>query len=132
MTTNLLVSVEEVTSVAFTENEYLPSNTVTLNHIRSVQERYITPIIGEALTQSVADGLYTDLYDDYILPAMGELIRIEVDLDAYPVKRSHRVRANTLLESLSDHLNDNESRYPEYSPCENVMNRCRLVGGFAL
>ncbi|MFR9649682.1 MAG: hypothetical protein SNJ33_06270 [Rikenellaceae bacterium] len=131
-TSNLLVSVEEIADLAFNSSEYIPDNTITLNHIRSVQERYITPIIGEDLCQSVADGLYVDLYDNYILPVMGELVRIEVDLDAYPTHRTQRVRVHTLLELLSNHLNDNEESYPEYDSAENVMNRCTLVGGFVL
>ncbi len=132
MTTTILVSLEEIAEVAFTDNEYIPDGTITLNHIRSVQERFVTPIVGDAMCQSIADGLYVDLYDNYILPVMGELVRIEVDLDAYPVRRSNRVRARTLLEALSEHLNSNANLYPEYDPHENVMNRCQLVGGFAL
>ncbi len=132
MTSSILVSLEEIAEVAFTGSEYLPSETITLNHIRSVQERFVTPVVGEALCQSIADGLYVDLYDNYILPVMGELVRIEVDLDAYPVRRSNRVRARSLLEALSSHLNSNSDLYPEYDPRENVMNRCQLVGGFAL
>ncbi len=127
-----MVSVEKARSAAFTESEYINPNAITESHIYSVEHRYLIPIMGEELCEKIRKGGYTTLLSDYVVPIVGELIRIEIDHEAYPARSSNRKRCRTLLAALSEHLNDNGDSYTEYCRSENVMNRCRIIGSIVI
>lgn len=132
MKIKLLMSPTEVVDYGFATGEYVAEGAITQNHILAAQQRYMSPVLGEKLTQAVASGTYESLREEFIAPTLGTLARIEANLAAYPPTTVERQRAKLFLRTLSDYLNANAELFAEYDPHENVLNRCELVGGFLL
>lgn len=132
MTTKLLMSATEVVDYAFATGEYVAPGAITDSMIMAAQLRYVTPILGEALTEAVADGKYEELREEYIAPTLGILTRVEANIEAYPPTTLEKERGKLFLRTLSEYLNSSADEFEEYDKEENVMNRCKLVGGFVL
>ncbi|MFI3263994.1 MAG: hypothetical protein SNG38_00255 [Rikenellaceae bacterium] len=130
MSIKLLMTPSEVIDYAFATGEYVAMGAITESAILAAQQRYLTPVLGEKLSQAVADGRYESLREDYIAPTLGILARIESNLAAYPPTVAERQRGKLFLTTLSDYLNTHSKEFAEYDAEENVMNRCMLVGGY--
>ncbi len=125
-----LITPQDVIDLAYAGAPYTPPSTITEADILAAQQRYITPVVGESLMESFANGEYTDLLEDYVVPALAEYVRIDCNSATAPATKRERQRAKVLLRLLSDHLEDNASSYPGYSSFDNVLNRCNCDGGF--
>ncbi len=132
MSTKLMMTPSEVVDYAFATGEYVAPGAITEQMILSAQLRYLTPIMGEALVDTVADGEYEDLREDYIAPTLALMTRIEAEIEAYPATSIERERGKLFLRTLSDYLNASQDLFVEYDQRENVMNRCQILGGFVL
>ncbi len=132
MAIKLLMTLSEVEDYAFATGEYINEGDITQSHILAVQQRYMVPVLGEALCEAIAAGKYETLREDFIAPTLGLFTRIEAELNAYPPTKSEKQRGKLFLKTLSEYLNANADSFEEYDPEENVMNRCELVGGFVL
>lgn len=122
----------EVVDYAFATGEYVAQGAITESVIMAAQLRYITPILGQSLSDAVADGDYEELREEYIAPTLGLLARIEANLDAYPPTITERQRAKLFLGNLTEYLNEQAAAFAEYDPEENVMNRCSVISGIVL
>ncbi len=132
MDLKLLMSPSEVVDYAFATGEYVAVGAITSCAIMAAQQRYLIPVLGQKLFDAVLDGRYETLREEYIAPTLGILARIEANLDAYPPTAAERQRGKLFLQTLSDFLNVERDDFAEYDPDENVMNRCKIVGGFVL
>ena len=127
---NILVTPQQVIDNAFAQGEYLPAGAITEAMIAAAQKKYLLPIIGQKLIDSIFKGIYQYLDEEYIRPTLALLTRIEAALDAYPPKSQEYARARIFLGALSDHLNENADDYPEYDAANNAKNRCSILSGF--
>lgn len=143
-----------VLSLAFGEAEHLSHNVVSSADIIVATERYITPILGQKLTDALKEGKYSDFVEEYVAPALAFAVRLVVqpainlrlgdsglvapkgeamqspDGDAVKgLQRSLRVRTRQLLKRLSAFVEQNRAQFAEYDPKCNIFNRCAIDGG---
>ena len=118
-----------VLALAFGEAEHLSHQVVGSADIIVATERYITPILGQKLTDALVEGKYSDLAEEYVAPALAFAVRLVIqpainlrmgdsglvapkgeamespDSDAVrQLQRSLRMRAKQLLRRLSDYV----------------------------
>lgn len=150
-----IITPTEVIAIAFSDGEYISAEAITASDIVAATERWIRPIVGQALLDEVAKGRYAELKEEYIIPAMAVCTRLLVQPRlnvqtsqlglSSPASNHHkaadgkaraelqralRQRAQSLRERLSDHLEQHAAEYKEYNTKENILNRCRCDGGF--
>lgn len=149
-----LTDASAVIELAFAEAEYMPASAVSPAEIAVAEERYIVPVLGRALYEKMLAGDYASLRDEYVAPAAAFFTRLgmqpatdirsgrfgtvvprsdynqpaerELLMD---LRRSLLGKGRTLQRRLSDHLDRHAADYPEYSPEENILNRCSTDGG---
>ena len=149
-----IITPKQVLEEAFSQTEYLPESIVSESDIMAAQERYILPIVGAKLTSLLETGSYQELAFYYIAPPLALATRLLIqptislrmgaggltaprgeaieqpDQDAVKaLQKSLKIRMRQLLKRLSNYLNDNADKYPEYNPEYNVLNRCSIDGG---
>ncbi len=152
-----LISSEEVLSLAFSRQEYLPYDLPSPQQILSAQERYIRPVVGEALYKALGEGAYPELLANFVAPVIAYGVRslllgqlrlkiatgglMEPSGEGWKAISAESLRAaqqalRSQFEPLRSRL-DRELKYlseqgllPEYEPTLNVRERCRIYGGF--
>lgn len=152
---NNIISPPEVVALAFSDGGYVAPEAVGEVDITSAIERWIKPVVGEALLEAVQGGEYAELRDEYLRPAVAAYVRLMLQprlnvatsqLGLYTPNSSHqkaadeasrrelirslRMRASTLLRRLSAYLEQNKESIKEYSSKDNILNRCSYDGGF--
>ena len=143
-----LTTIAEVHALAFSREELISKEVITLSDILEAETRYVCPILGAELCQAIASGQYSSLRSDYVLPAVAawcryiveplldrrcsDSCRAELSTAEYrehqSVLRSLRRKASTLSRRLSDHLNTSRGDYAEYNPKNNPLNHCSIYG----
>ena len=150
-----LITNEQVISLSFGDGEYVSPEVVLDSDIASASFRYIIPVVGAELHQALLDGSYPTLLDDFVAPALAMAVRtmiqptlnlrtgqlglqISSSLRAdsstksamQTLQKSLRLRRQTLLKRLSDHLKNHASEYPAYNPDNDALQNCSIDGGF--
>ena len=150
-----LITNEQVISLAFGDGEYLSPEVILDSDIALAEDRYIVPVVGAELHQALLDGSYPTLLDDFVAPALAMAVRtmiqpalnvrtgqvglqISSSLRAdsstktamQTLQKSLRLRRQTLLRRLSNHLREHLSDYPEYTPSNDAMQKCCIYGGY--
>lgn len=150
-----LITPQQVIDNAFAAIDDLSPDSITPSDIIAATTRYIEAIVGKNLLQCIAEGDYPQLYHDYVVPALSWAVRYMVQpslnirtADAglfaprsnsatepstqatQALMRSIKLRLQTLLRRLSDHLNANSEQYEQYDPKCNALNRCSIYGGY--
>lgn len=144
-----LISAENISSLIFTREESYNETMITAMDIAEAESHYLLPIIGNNLYNAMLSGSYAELVEEYITPMVAAWVRyiIEPHLasrccvyhaerniteaineNTELVLRSLRSKAKTLSHRLSDHLNANTTKYVEYNPSDNPLNRCFIYG----
>ena len=152
---NKIISPAEVVALAFSDGGYVAPEVVAQADITAAIERWIRPVVGDALLSAVQGGAYAELAEEYLRPAVAAYVRLALQprlnvatsqlglcapnsshlkaADAVArreLMRSLRTRASTLLRRLSTHLEQNKGAFKEYSSKDNILNRCSYDGGF--
>ena len=143
-----LITPAQVVALAFSGEELVAKDVVTLSDIVEVETRHLRPIMGAELAERLHAGGYATLLSDYVAPALAAWCRYAIqpllrercrvchdggrsaaqnDHDAV-VEGALRRKAITLSHRLSDHLNANAGDYPEYNPKNNPLNYCSIYG----
>jgi hypothetical protein len=145
---NLMITPQEVVDLAFSREELVHRDVVTLLDIAEAESRYIRPILGQELAEAIALGGYEELRKEYVLPALAAWCRYileplltsrcrELHHDEASsaenehlrgILRSLRRKASTLSRRLSDYLNTHGDDYVEYNPKTNPLNHCSIYG----
>ena len=150
-----LITNEQVISLAFGDGEYVSPEVVLDSDIASASFRYIIPVVGSELYEALLNGDYRTLLEDFVAPALAFAVRtmiqpalnvrtgqlglqISSSLRAdsstksavQTLQKSLRLRRQTLLKRLSDHLKNHASEYPAYDPSRDAMQKCSTDGGF--
>ncbi len=150
-----LIPTEEVIVLAFGQANDLSPQNITPSDILAATSRYIIPVVGESLVESINQGKYATLLTDFIAPALAFAVRLMVQPSinvrtadsgliapcgetmtppstaaTQQLMRSLKIRTRELITRLSDHLNANSDKYTEYNPKDNILNHCSIYGGF--
>ena len=152
---NNIISPAEVLALAFSDGGYVAPEAVGEVDIAAAIERWISPVVGEALLEAVQGGEYAELKSEYLQPAVAAYVRLAIQprlnaatsqLGLYTpnssihraadeatrreLMRSLRTRASTLLRRMSTYLEQNKESIKEYKSGDNILNRCSYDGGF--
>lgn len=145
---NTLISPNEVVALAFSPEEVYNNAVITELDVATAEERYLRPLLGQALYDKFLEGNYQSLKDEFVAPVVAVWTRYLVEpllasrCDACSFAeataasnealaercRQLRLRARTLSRGLTHHLNSRVADYPEYNPDENHLNRCSIDG----
>ena len=150
-----LITPQQVIETAFSAIDDLSPDSITPSDIIAATTRYIEAIVGKDMLYNIAEGDYPQLYHEYIVPALSWAVRYMVqpslnirtaDAGLYSPRsssatepsaqatqalmRSIKLRLQTLMRRLSDHLNANSEEYEQYDPKNNALNRCAIYGGY--
>lgn len=143
-----LTTIAELQALAFSPEELINKEVITMSDIHEAETRYVRPILGDALYDAIIGGGYTSLRSDYVVPAVAAWCRYIVEpLLATRISKSYseslstaendrlrvvlgslRRKASTLSRRLSDHLNAQSDDYAEYNPQNNPLNHCFIYG----
>lgn len=150
-----LITSSQVLKLAFRDGTYFPPDTVTESDIAAAEQRYIVPIIGQALYEKLLDGTYAAFTGEYLATAVALCTRIMVqprldirtDVSGTTAPKSQttqpadnaalermlqslRTEARALLRRTSDHLRKNSAQFPEYNASTDILTHCSIDGGF--
>ena len=153
--TKSIITPAEVIALAFSDGGYIPAEAIAEIDITMATERWVAPVVGQALLEKVAEGEYAELKSDYIAPAVAFYTRYlaQPRLNAATnqmglttpagsshkaaekaareeLRRSLKARAQTALKRLSEYLDANTQLFAEYNPAKNILKRCSFDGGF--
>lgn len=148
-----LITPGQVLSLAFTDGEQLPPESVPEALIAAAAERHLVPVTGRPLYDKLLAGGYPALLDDYAAPALALCVRLLLqpsldirtgrfgttapssswwkpasDASVRRAARSLRRQAAAHLRRLARHLDECAADYPEYDPEMNVLHRCTIYG----
>lgn len=152
---NTLITPLQVLRLAFGDGEYLPPETITDADIAAAEQRYIVPVVGEALYEKLLGGSYADFRTGRLAAPAALFTRVVIQprLDirtgqcgttapksacGQPAgdaarrcrQRALLVQARTLLRRAAEHLRAHGTEFPEYDPEKDIFNRCTTDGGF--
>ncbi len=150
-----IITPAEVVATAFAEGGYLPSDVISEADIAAATDRWVRPVVGQALLTAVAEGKYSALRDEYLLPAVAFYTRFLVQprLNATTsglgltvvagashkaadksareeLQRALKISARAALRRLSDYLDEEAEKMAEYEPKSNILHHCCCEGGF--
>lgn len=150
-----IITPAEVVGLAFSDGGYIAPAAIAEEDITAAIERWVKPIVGEAVLEAVSQGSYAEMCQDVLKPAIAFCVRQEVQprLNASTSQlglaaavgsgvkaadeslrgeymRAVKVRARTALKSLSDYMEAHATQIKEYDRGHNVLNRCSCDGGF--
>lgn len=150
-----IITPAEVLALAFSDGGYLPPDVIAHEDIEAAIERWVKPIVGEALLDAVQSGGYAEFGQDILKPAIAFCVRwaVQPRLNAPTSQlglaaavgsgvksadkslreeliRAVKVRARTALKSMSEYLEAHAAEMKEYDTKQNVLNRCSCDGGF--
>lgn len=153
----ILVNAAEVAALAFGGDEEAMCGVVDDVVIAAAQDKYLRPVLGDALLAAVGDGKYSGLLGTYLQPAIAWWVRflalpaIHTQVGAAGVVsyggngfmpaddkslrrllRLTRGKAETLTRLLMRHVESMPEEYPEYEPENNILNRASIAGGIVL
>ena len=153
--TKSIISSAEVLATAFADGGYLPAETISEADIISATDRWVRPVVGQALLDAVAEGRYGELKENYLLPAVAYYTRYLVqprlnsatsglgltvasgssrkaaDRSAREeLQRALKMSARAALRRLSDYLDEQAEQFAEYDAKKNILHHCCLDGGF--
>ncbi len=150
-----LITAQRAIELAFSEGEFLPSESISTATILAVEQQRIKPIVGAELYQKLISGEYASLCEEFVHPPLALAIKLKVlpqlrvrigpygisepsgegfnpasDRAIYTSRRTLKAQIRSLLRRLSEELERLHSlkELPEYNPKENILNRCRTYG----
>ena len=152
---NTLISISQLLQFALGSGEYLPPDALSEADITAAEQRYLLPVIGQALYEKLLAGEYATLRDDYLARPLALFTRLALQprldirtgqcgttapksswgqpADDEALRRQRnalRCEARTLLRRAAAYLETHRTEFPEYLPEKNILNRCTTDGGF--
>jgi hypothetical protein len=144
-----LVTPQQVIDLAFVPEGVMTATKITAMDITIAESRYLIPILGQELYDTLLANRYTELRDNYVTPMVAAWTRYiaeplmaerlgagydndynQADNDArYAILVRLRHNASALSRRLSDYLNSHSAEFAEYDPANNPLNHCTIDGG---
>ncbi len=126
-----IIESDKVMALAYADAPYTPQQMITPSAIITAQQKYLVPVIGNAMIDAIQQDKYIDLFEDYVAPALALYVRYVVDGSGAPTAKTILQRAREMNRRLSRYLEENCVIFPEYESSANILKRCSLDGGFA-
>jgi hypothetical protein len=153
-----LITPAQVARMAFTGPDFIADDAVGAATILAAEQKFVRPVLGEALHAALLGGAYPDFLTDYVQPALALYVKalmlpsLAVQVGAAGVVevnpknlaragegklgaavRRLRRDALALMRRAVEHLEAAPpGACPEYHPGANVLNRCSTDGGVVL
>lgn len=149
-----LISPEEVASMAFAPLDHVSSSDVNPMTIAVAQERFIAPVLGQPMIDSMLAGDYAQIADEWVTPALAlytralmlpmlalrigaagvakggnQYLDAATENELRSLRRSTIAQAATLLRKAVRTIEASPESYPQYDPRANIWNHCRTDGG---
>ena len=138
---NTLITPAQAVALAFTDGEYLAPEAIGEGDIAAAEQRYIVPVIGRALHETLLAGLHAGFTAEYLAAPVdirtGQCGTVAPKSGSYQpadaqslceLQRSLRRQARTLLRRAAEHLEAHAAEFPEYDPDNNILKRCTIDG----
>lgn len=150
-----IITPKEVVEIAFTDGEYISSESIAASDIEAAAERWVVPVVGRGVMEAAAAGQYGELKENYLKPAIALYTRcllqprLNVSTSmlglgspssthrkaadkhhSQELMEALRKRARTTLRRLSEYMQEHKAEIVEYDPKCNILNRCSTDGGF--
>jgi hypothetical protein len=154
---NLLITPAQVAALAFKAPDFITEESIAEATILAAEQKFIRPVLGDALCDALCRGTYPDLLETMVRPPLALYIKmlmlpslslqtgpagvVEVnskqlatvgDARLRTAMRGLRGEAGMLVVRLTKHLDSNLSKYPEYNPDNNIVRRCSIDGGIVI
>ncbi|MEG1982617.1 MAG: hypothetical protein RR037_02680 [Alistipes sp.] len=147
-----LITPQQAITLAFTDGEYLPAETISETLITAAEERHLVPVMGQVLYARLIAGAYPDL-KSLAAPAAALFTRLllqpnlnirtgrfgttaprssswepAAEQSLNQATKALRRQAALHLRRLSRHLDAHSADYPEYDPDTNILHHCTIHG----
>jgi hypothetical protein len=154
---NLLITPAQVAETAFRAPDFITPDAVGEATILAAQQKYIRPVLGDALYDAVCRGDYPTLVEDHLKLPLALYVKMlmlpslavqagaagVVEVNSKNLARAgegklraalRRLRgdARALMRRAAGHIETAPGDYPEYDPARNILNRCSTEGGLVL
>ena len=154
----LLITPAQVAAAAFRAPDFISEEAVPEATILAAQQKFILPVLGDALFDALCRGAHPELLTEYIAPPLALYVKMLMlpglavqaggagiveanpknhlrarDAKLYGVVRRLRADALALMRRAVEHIESSApGTYPGYDPAENILNRCSTDGGVVL
>lgn len=143
----VLITAGEVVKIAFANTPGMEPEAISEATILAAQQKFIRPVTGK-LYEKLEKGELNGLLEDFVKPALAHCVKILAiptltnipgnmgiiiqkgtnfslasDRTVLALKKQARTDANAFLKALTEHIEQNQEKYPEYRTDENVLNR---------
>lgn len=142
------INAQRAYALAFSTQEAYTPAVITDIDIVEAQSRFLEPILGRELLDSLIEGNHADFITDYAAPTLAAYVRYLVEPllelrstachgDGVTTASNRRVelscealrhKAAALRRRMSDYLNAHAEEFSEYNPENNPLNRCVIYG----
>ena len=154
---NLLITPAQVAEMAFRAPDFVRPESVSEGTILAAQQKYVRPVLGDALYEALCGGAYPAFSEDFVRPPLALYVKMlmlpslavqaggagvaEVNsrnliragnAKLGALRRRLRGDALALMRRAVEHIEAAPGDYPEYDPQCNVLNRCSTDGGLVL
>jgi hypothetical protein len=152
----VLITPAQVAELAFRAPDFISPESISEATILATQQKFIAPVFG-GLYAKLCEGDYSEFVDEYIaaplalyvkmqmLPSLAvqaggggvvevtskNLARVGDAKLRYAVRRL-RSDAAALIDRAINHIEASPEAFPEYDPCQNILNRTSIDGGIVL
>jgi hypothetical protein len=153
----LLITPAQVAEMAFRAPDFIPSDAISEATILAAQQKFIRPVLGDALFDALRGGSHAQLLAEYILPPLALYVKMLMlpslavqvggagiveanpknharasDAKIRAATRRLRSDARALVRRAVEHIEASPASYPQYDPALNILNRYAMDGGVFL
>ncbi len=153
----LLITPAQVAEAAFRAPDFIQPEAVGEATILAAQQKFVRPVLGDALYEAVCRGDYPDLLADMIVPPLALYVKMlmlpslavqaggagVVEVHSKNLARAGNAKLHSALRRLRGdalalmrravrHIEASPAGYPEYDPALNILNRYSTEGGLVL
>lgn len=143
--------------MVFRAPDFITGDAVGEATILAAQQKFVRPVLGDALCEALARGTHPGLLADFVRPALALYVKalmlpslavqsgaagvVEVNsrnlAGAGAAKLRAAVRrlrgdASALMRRAVEHIESAPDAWPEYDPALNILNRCSIDGGVVI
>lgn len=153
----LIITPEKVAETAFCAPDFIQPEAVSEATILAAQQKFVRPVLGDALYEAVCGGAYPAMTEAFLRPPLALYVKMLmlpslavqaggagiVEVNSRNLARAgegklrsalRRLRcdARALMRRAVRHIESAPADYPEYDPTNNILNRCSTEGGLVL
>ncbi len=154
----LLITPAQVAATAFRAPDFISEEAVPEATILVAQQKFIRPVLGDALFDALCRGTHPELLSGYITPPLALYVKMLMlprmavqtggagiveanpkhharasDVKLHAAIRRLRADALALMRRAVLHIESaTPGTYPGYDPTRNILNRCSTDGGVVL